>query len=75
MQPDCLKVRVVCEIVYRDMHIKDLLGSIDRVGYCIPVPDFYLVILSNTVIRHEFRLCQIDFNMTSQTINTGQNRC
>ena len=26
-----------------DMHLKDLLGSIVRVGYRIPVPDFYLV--------------------------------
>ena len=30
--------------VYGDMHLKDLLGSIVRVGYCIPVPDFYLVL-------------------------------
>ena len=26
------------------MHLKDLLGSFVRVGYCIPVPDFYLVL-------------------------------
>ena len=26
------------------MHLKDLLGSIARVGYCIPVPDSYLVL-------------------------------
>ena len=26
------------------MHLKDLLGSIVRVGYRIPVPDFYLVL-------------------------------
>ena len=30
--------------VYGDMHLKDLLGSIVRVGYCISVPDFYLVL-------------------------------
>ena len=27
-----------------DMHLKDLLGSFVRVGYRIPVPDFYLVL-------------------------------
>ena len=40
VQPDCLKGRVVCGTVYGDMHLKDLLGSIVRVGYCIPVPEF-----------------------------------
>ena len=35
---------VVCGTVYGDMHLKDLLGSIARVGSCIPVPDFYLVL-------------------------------
>ena len=44
VQPDCLKGQVVCGTVYGDMHFKDLLGSIVRVGYCIPVPDFYLVL-------------------------------
>ena len=29
---------------YGDMPLKDLMGSISRVGYCIPVPDFYLVL-------------------------------
>ena len=43
MQPDCLKGRIVCGTVYGDMHLKDLLGSIVRVGYRIPVPDYYLV--------------------------------
>ena len=28
---------VVCGTVYGDMHLKDLLGSIARVGYSIPV--------------------------------------
>ena len=28
--------------VYRDMHFKDLVGYIARVGCRIPVPDFYL---------------------------------
>ena len=44
MQPNCLKGRVVCGTVYGDMHLKDLLGSFVRVGYRIPVPDFYLVL-------------------------------
>ena len=44
MQPDCLKGRVVCATVYGDMHLKDLLVSIVRVGYRIPVLDFYLVL-------------------------------
>ena len=47
VQPDCLKLvkgRVVCGTVYGDMHLKDLLGSVVRVGYRIPVPDFYLVL-------------------------------
>ena len=26
------------------MHLKDLLGSFVKVGYRIPVPDFYLVL-------------------------------
>ena len=30
--------------VYGEMHLKDLLGSFVRVGYRIPVPDFYLVL-------------------------------
>ena len=30
--------------VYGEMHLKDLLGSFLRVGYRIPVPDFYLVL-------------------------------
>ena len=38
------KDRVVCGTVYGDMHLKDPLESIERVGYCIPVPDFYLVL-------------------------------
>ena len=44
VQPNCLKDRVVCGTVYGDMHLKDLLGSIVRVGYPIPAPDFYLVL-------------------------------
>ena len=35
---------VACETVYGDIHLKDLLGSIARLGYCIPIPDFYLVL-------------------------------
>ena len=44
VQLDCLKGFVVCGTVYGDMLLKDLLGSIVRVGYRIPVPDFYLVL-------------------------------
>ena len=39
-----LSKRVVCGTVYGEMHLKDLLGSFVRVGYRIPVPDFYLVL-------------------------------
>ena len=46
VQHDCLKGRVVCGTVYEDMHLKDLLGSFVRVGYHIPVLDFYLVLHS-----------------------------
>ena len=35
---------IVCGTVYGEMHLKDLLGSFVRVGYRIPVPDFYLVL-------------------------------
>ena len=34
----------VYRTVYEDMHYKDLLGSIVRVGYCISVPDLYQVL-------------------------------
>ena len=44
VQPNCLKGRVVCGTVYGDIHLKYFLGSIARVGYCIPVPDFYQVL-------------------------------
>ena len=40
----CRPIRVVCGTVYGDMLLKDLLGSFVRVGYRIPVPDFYLVL-------------------------------
>ena len=40
VQPDCLKGRVVYGTVCGDMHFKDLMGSIVRVGYRIPVADF-----------------------------------
>ena len=42
--PDSVKGRIVCGTVYSDMHFKDLLRSIVRVGYLIPVPDFYLML-------------------------------
>ena len=41
---ECLKGRVLYETVYGDMHLKDPLRSFVRVGYCIPVPVFYLVL-------------------------------
>ena len=44
LQADFPKGWVVCGTVYGEMHLKDLLGSIVRVGYRIPVPDFYLVL-------------------------------
>ena len=44
VQPDCLKGRIVYGTVYGDMYLKDPLGSIATVGYCIPVLDFYLVL-------------------------------
>ena len=44
VQPVRLKGRVVCGTAYGDMHLKDLRGSIVRVGCCIPVPNFYLVL-------------------------------
>ena len=43
-QPDYAKGRVVCETVFRDLHYKDILGKITRIGYCIPVKDFYVVL-------------------------------
>ena len=42
--PDFLKDRIVCGTVYGDMYLNDILGSFVRVAYCIPVPDFYLVL-------------------------------
>ena len=39
VQPDCGKERVMCGTVYEDMHSKDILGLITRVGYCIPALD------------------------------------
>ena len=44
VQPDCLKGRVVCGTVYGDMYLEDHLGSIARIGDCITIPDFYLVL-------------------------------
>ena len=43
MQIDCVKARAVSGSVYGDTHYKDMLGSIVRVWYSIPVPDFYAV--------------------------------
>ena len=44
MQPDCVKTKgLECVLnSLRDMHYKDHLGLSVRVGYCIPVQDFYL---------------------------------
>ena len=47
-------------------HLKDHLGSIARVGYCIPVPDFYLVL-------HGLR-CQKS-TITDKSINLSTLSC
>ena len=44
VQPNCVEGLMVCGIVYGDMYYKELLGSIERVGYCIPILDFYIVL-------------------------------
>ena len=41
---NCVKDWAVCGTVYDVTHYKVLLGSIIRVGYCIAVLDFYLVL-------------------------------
>ena len=41
VQPDCGKGWVACGTLFGDMHYKDLLGSITREEYCIPIPDFF----------------------------------
>ena len=33
-----------CGTVYGEIYLKDILGSFVRVGYRIPVPDFYPVL-------------------------------
>ena len=43
VQPEDLKGWVMCGTVCEDMHLKDLV-SIERVGFCIPVLGFYLVL-------------------------------
>ena len=65
VQSDCLKGRVVCGTVYEDMHLKDLLGSIVRVRYRIPVPDFYLVLHG---LRCRKSTIMIKPNQTNQKI-------
>ena len=45
VQPNCVNgVVLMSGTVYRDMHFKDLLGSIVKEGYRILVPNFYLVL-------------------------------
>ena len=45
VQPNCVNdVLLMSGTVYRDMHFKDLLGSIVKEGYHILVPNFYLVL-------------------------------
>ena len=39
-----VKGRVVYRIVYGDKHNRHFIGSVARVGYCFPVPDFFLVL-------------------------------
>ena len=54
VQSDCFKGLVVSGTVYGDMHLIDLLGSITRVGYCIPVLDFYLVLHGHSLSRKKY---------------------
>ena len=42
VQPNCLKGPVLCGTICMEIHSKKL-ESIARIGYCIPVQDFYLV--------------------------------
>ena len=67
VKPDCVKVTVVCGTVFRDMYLKDLLGSFVRVGYCIPIPDFYLVVhgLKFTVEKERYNGL---INQSNQTL-------
>ena len=44
VQSNRLKGRVVCGTVCGEKHLKDLMGSLVRVGYRMTFPDFYLVI-------------------------------
>ena len=66
VQPDCLKGRVVCGTVYGDIHLKDLVGSFVRVGYRIPVLDFYLV--------PHGRRCRKSTKMNQSIIKTTYNQ-
>ena len=69
MQPDCLKGRIVCGTVYGDMHLKDLLGSIARVGYCIPVQDNQSI-STLTLSDGVFQVGVVAVNVIGDDVNT-----
>ena len=54
------------------MHLKDLLGSFVRVGYRIPVPDFYLVLhglrCRKSTIMDKTKLTQLKFGIEKTVI-------
>ena len=56
VQPNYGKGWAVCRTVYGDMHFKDLLGSIVRVGYCFQDPDFYRVLHGLRCQKHSYGL-------------------
>ena len=64
VQPDCVEGPIVSGTVYGDMHLKDL-GSVARIGYCIPVPDFYLVLhgLSFDAEKHSNEIINISIEI------------
>ena len=50
------------------MYLKDLLGSIVRIGYCIPIQDFYLV-LHGLIRINQLCLCVQVCQIVSKIIN------
>ena len=68
VQPDCVKGRVLCGPLFGDMHyndlLKDLLGSMVGVGYCIPILNFNLVL-------HGLQCKKHSNGLINQSINRG----
>ena len=54
------------------MHLKDLLGSFARVGYCIPVPVFYLVLFLSSATWHSLPIKHYN-GLINQSINQSYN--